>query len=392
MQLIDNSHDLQNLCNRLAKEQFITVDLEFIREKTYYPILCLIQVASETEAAIIDPIAEGIELSSFFALMQNEKVLKVFHSCRQDVEIIYELSGNIPMPIFDSQVAAMVCGFGESISYDRLVKAIVGIELDKSNRLSNWQNRPLEKEQLEYAIADVTHLTKIYNHLFEVMKTKNRMSWLDEEMSIITKKETYFTKPEEAWHKIRFRSHNAKVLSNLRALAAWREKRAITKNVPRQNIIKDDFLVMIATASPKNYKDMEQIRGMRKDVASGKLADEMLETLDKVKVDPKIVNENKIDLPNFIPSLVELLKMLLKIIALREGVVPRIICSELDLQKFAAHQDKNNPILKGWRYHIFGQEAMKLREGSLSIRYNSENNDIELLESPIVATTNPKNS
>ena len=239
MQTIDNTQDLGLLCQRLAKHPYITVDLEFIREKTYFPLLCLIQVASEEETAIIDPLAEGIDLQSFFALMQNRDVTKVFHSCRQDVEIIFELSGIIPQPLFDTQVAAMVCGFGESISYERLVKAILGIELDKTDRLSNWQLRPLDEHQLEYAAGDVTHLLKIYRHLKEQMTAGNRLHWIDEEMEILSRGTTYVAPPEDAWLKIRHRSHNARVLSALKALAAWRECRAREKNVPRHLDIHD---------------------------------------------------------------------------------------------------------------------------------------------------------
>lgn len=380
MQIIDNTANLEQLCNRLAAHSFITVDLEFIREKTYFPLLCLIQVASETEAAIIDPLAEGIDLGSFFSLMKNPDVVKVFHSCRQDVEIIFELSGIIPQPLFDTQVAAMVCGFGESISYERLVKAILDIELDKTDRLSNWQLRPLDEHQLEYAAGDVTHLIKIYRHLTEQMTRLKRTGWIDEEMQILGQGTTYIIPPEEAWLKIRHRSHNAKVLSALRDLAAWREMRARDKNVPRQSIVKDDFLIMIATACPKNKEELMNIRGMRKDVATGRLADEILDVLEHMKVDPKLVKQTRHDNINGIPALAELLKMLLKIVAQREGVVPRLIAGETELQKLAAFKDKDNPALRGWRHKIFGARALKLRNGELNIRYDPEKKDIEFIE------------
>ena len=380
MQTIDNTQDLGLLCQRLAKHPYITVDLEFIREKTYFPLLCLIQVASEEETAIIDPLAEGIDLQSFFALMQNRDETKVFHSCRQDVEIIFELSGIIPQPLFDTQVAAMVCGFGESISYERLVKAVLGIELDKTDRLSNWQLRPLDEHQLEYAAGDVTHLLKIYRHLKEQMTAGNRLHWIDEEMEILSRGTTYVAPPEDAWLKIRHRSHNARVLSALKALAAWRECRAREKNVPRQSILKDDFLVMIATACPKNKEELMQIRGMRKDVASGRLADEMLDVLEHMNVDGKLAKQLKNENINAVPALYELLKMLLKIVSQREGVVSRLIAGDTALQKLAAYKDKDNPALCSWRYEIFGSEALKLRNGELSIRYNPEQKDIEFTD------------
>lgn len=379
MQVIYRTDDLKNLCSRLAEHDFVAVDLEFIREKTYYPDLCLIQVASTDEAAIIDPLAPDLNLQAFFELMQNSKVVKVFHSCRQDVEIIFNLSGEIPTPLFDTQIAAMACGFGESISYERLVKAILNIELDKTDCLSNWQLRPLNEHQLEYACGDVTHLVRLYMHLKNQLEQSGRTDWIKEEMEVISSPETYVSNPDEIWRKIKFRSHNSRVLSNLKALAAWRERRAQNKNVPRQSVIKDDVLTMIASASPKNKTELEKIRGMRKDVASGKLADEMLETLANVKVDTKL-GKNSTDNINFIPSLVEMFKLLLRIISQEQGVVSRLIASETDLQKLAAYQDKANPVLSGWRKKVFGQSALKLREGALSIHYNPQTKNIEFIE------------
>ena len=263
MQLIYNTSELRNLCARLSNYDFLAVDLEFIREKTYYPLLCLIQVASKDEAAIIDPLAPDMDLSPFFELMQNDKIVKVFHSCRQDVEILYQLSGKVPQPLFDTQIAAMVCGFGESIGYERLVKAVLNIELDKTDCLSNWQLRPLNEHQLEYACGDVTHLINVYEYLKQQLEEKGRVDWIKEEVDVASSEKTYVTEPLEAWERIKFRSHNSKVLSNLRDLAAWREKRAQDKNVPRQSIIKDDVLTMIATANPQSREDLEKIRGWR---------------------------------------------------------------------------------------------------------------------------------
>ncbi len=379
MQIITDNQSLEQLCQNLSRHPFVTVDLEFIREKTYFPILCLIQIASEEQTAIIDPLAEGINLQSFFDLMKNPNIIKVFHSCRQDVEIIYELSGIIPQPLFDTQVAAMVCGFGESISYERLVKAVVGIELDKTDRLSNWQLRPLDEHQLQYAAGDVTHLINIYKYLTDEMARKNRTHWIDEEMKILSRGDTYIMPAEQAWLKIKYHSHNAKVLSALRDLAAWREKRARDKNVPRQNILKDDILIMIAAAFPQNKEELMQIRGMRKDIAVGKLADEMLDVLSHTVVDAKIVKQNKNENIPAIPALYELLKMLLKIVSQKEGVVARLIASDTDIQKLAAFKDKNNPTLSGWRQDIFGSQALELRKGELSIRYVPEQKDIEFV-------------
>lgn len=377
MQLINTTADLEALCARFAEQPFVTVDLEFIREKTYFPQLCLIQTAAADEAAIIDPLAEGLDLAPFFRLMNNPAVTKVFHSCRQDVEIIYELSGIIPQPLFDTQVAAMVCGFGESISYERLVKALLGIDLDKTDRLSNWMLRPLDEHQLEYALGDVTHLVKIYELLRQEMQNKNRLHWVDEEDRVLACPQTYVIPPLEAWRKIRHRSHSCKVLSALRDLAAWREVRARHKNVPRQSIVKDETLVMIATARPQNQEQLLQIRGIRKDLASGKLAEEMIEVLQHVKTDNKILLELGNEPIKCDNSLVELFKMLLKIVSQKEGVVARLIVSEEHLQKLAAGMDENNPVLAGWRRDIFGAKALELRSGKLSIRYNPQKHCVE---------------
>ena len=383
MQTIYRTEDLALLCTRLAKQEFVAVDLEFIREKTYYPVLCLIQVASVDEVAIIDPIAPDINLAAFWELMQNPKVVKVFHSCRQDVEIIYNLSGKIPAPLFDTQVAAMVCGFGESVGYERLVKAILNVELDKTECLSNWQLRPLNEKQIEYACGDVTHLVRLYDYFKEQLQSSGRNEWIKEEMAIMSDIKTYVVEPNEAWQRIRFRSHNNRVLSNLKALAAWRECRAQEKNTPRQSIIKDDILVMIATASPKDKSELEKIRGVRSDVASGKLGNEILEVLSNVQIDRKLKKNGEIENINFIPALVEMLKLLLRIVSQKQGVVARMIATETDLQKLGAFQDKDIPALCGWRNEIFGKQALKLRDGRLSVRYNPKNRNIEFLENDI---------
>lgn len=379
MKLINTTADLEALCADFALQPFVTVDLEFIREKTYFPQLCLIQTASADEAAIIDPLAEGLDLTPFFRLMENNRVTKVFHSCRQDVEIIYELSGIIPQPLFDTQVAAMVCGFGESISYERLVKALLNVDLDKTDRLSNWMLRPLDEHQLEYALGDVTHLVKIYEMLRQEMQSKNRLHWVDEENAVLACPQTYVTPPLEAWHKIRHRSHSCKVLSALRDLAAWRETRARNKNVPRQSIVKDETLVMIATARPQNQEQLLQIRGIRKDLASGKLAEEMIEVLQHVKTDNKILAELASEPIKCNSALVELFKMLLKIVSQKEGVVARLIAGEEHLQKLAAGMDNDNPLLSGWRYEIFGAKALELRSGKLSICYNPQKHCVEFV-------------
>lgn len=381
MQIIENTTTLNALCQKLGREEFITIDLEFLREKTYYAHVCLIQVASPNEAAIIDPLAPGIELDDFFALLKNPQITKVFHSGRQDIEILYKLSGIIPQPLFDTQIAAMVLGFGESVSYENLVNGILGIELDKSCRLSNWSLRPLDEKQLQYALSDVTHLVKIYDSLRNRLKETGRQHWLDEETAVLTAPETYVVKPEDAWQKMKHRSHNARYLTILRELAAWRERRAQEKDIPRQMIIKDDCLLNLAAFCPTSREEMENIRNMRKDIVCGRLAPEILAVIgaaQKLPPEQYVKIEREKPIPTGATALYELLRLLLKIRSQEQGVVSKLIASDDDLKNFTSFRDKNNPILRGWRYEIFGQDAEALRQGRISISYNKEKKAIDI--------------
>lgn len=382
MRLIETTEDLNEFCNQLQQHQFITVDLEFLREKTYYAKLCLIQVGSLSECAVIDPLAPDINLQSFFDILQNPDIIKVFHSGRQDLEILYFLTGKIPAPLFDTQVAAMVCGFGESIGYESLVRHILHIELDKTSRLSDWSRRPLEQTQLEYALADVTHLVHIYEYMQNHLIENNRLDWINEEMAILNNPETYVVKPEEAWMRIKHRSHNARFLTILKELATWRERRAQRKNTPRQSFVKDDMLLNIVSANPQTKEELCQIRNLRKDVASGKLGDEIIETLHRCKSISKkdyVVPPKEKALPSIDSALFELLKLLLRLKSLQEGVVAKLITDDEELRRFCAGDDDNLAILNGWRRELFGNDALALRQGELSISYNTENHRIKIL-------------
>ncbi|MBE6451972.1 MAG: ribonuclease D [Alphaproteobacteria bacterium] len=384
MQLITQTTELQQLCQQLSTMEFITVDLEFLREHHYYAQLCLIQIGSKDTCAIIDPLAQDINLDSFFELMQDQKVIKVFHSGRQDIEIIYHLSGKIPTPLFDTQIAAMALGYGESISYESLVTHILHQSIDKTNRLSDWSKRPLTASQLDYALSDVTHLIEIYQHLSQHLKQTNREEWIKEEMEILTSPHTYEINPQEAWTKIKHRSHSAHFLTLLRELAAWREKRSQTKNTPRQSYIKDDMLLNICAMNPQSKEELCQIRNLRPDIAKGKLGDEILNVLKYCRQIPKdnYVTPPKIkELPNKSGALFELLKLLLKIISQQEKVVARLIATDEDLHSFAIFKnDSSNPILSGWRNEIFGKHALLLRNGKTSIIYNPQTQQIEIKE------------
>lgn len=381
MKIINKTQELAKFCYELNKQEFITIDLEFLREKTYYAQLCLIQVATLDNAAIIDPLASNLDMKAFFEVLQNPAVVKVFHSGRQDIEILYNLSGFIPSPLFDTQIAAMVCGFGESVSYETLVNKIVNISLDKTCRLSNWSKRPLNENQLEYALSDVTHLVHIYQYLKNYLEKNHRLHWLDEEIEILKNPETYVVHSQDAWQKIKHRSHNSYFLTLLRELAAWREDRAKKKDIPRQNVIKDDCLLNLAALCPQNYEELEEIRNIRKDILVGKLANEILEVIAKAKNIPiseyvKLEKEKNISISA--TSLYELLKLLLKIKSQEKGVVAKLIACDDDLKNFSIFNDHHSPILKGWRREIFGIDALALREGRLSMGYDPEKKEIDI--------------
>lgn len=381
MRIIEKTEDLKILCQELEKEDFLTIDLEFLREKSYYAKLCLIQVADSQTAAIIDPLSPDIDLSVFFELLKNPDIIKVFHSGRQDIEILYNMSGFIPMPLFDTQIAAMVCGFGESASYETLVSKICGISLDKSSRLSDWSVRPLSENQLKYALSDATHLVNVYKYFQQTLKQNGRLHWMDEETAVLSSPQTYHTDPYCVWQKVKHRSHNAHYLTVLRELCAWRELRAQKKNTPRQSLIKDEGLLNIAAVCPECVEDFDKIRNIHKDIAKGKLGQEIIEVIRHCKqippeqyvVPPK---ERSVSAAN--SALYELLKLLLKITSQNSGVVAKLIASDDDLKKFSAGRDKNNPILKGWRRELFGNQALAVREGRLSIRYDASRRRMDI--------------
>ena len=384
MTLIENSSDLKALCDRLASQPFVTVDLEFLRERTYYAKLCLIQVGSPAECAVIDPLAPELDLKPFFVLMQNPSVTKVFHSGRQDIEIIYNLSRQIPAPLFDTQIAAMVAGFGESISYENLVKHLLGITLDKSFRLSDWSKRPLNARQLEYALSDVTHLVEIYRRLKDLLEKTGRTHWIDEEMQILNLPSTYVTAPHDAWKKIRHHSHNPRFLTLLRELAAWREERCQRRDVPRQRYLRDDVLLAICSVCPQTKEELSEVRSLNKETAAGKLGTEIVDVMRRAAAIPpeEYVTLSELQLPPAgNPALFELLKLLLKIICQKNKIVARLVASDEELNRLSAFQDENCRFLSGWRYEIFGARALELRSGKLIMGYNPQQRCVEFFPS-----------
>ncbi|MDD9899889.1 MAG: ribonuclease D [Alphaproteobacteria bacterium] len=371
MSLITNTKDLKTLCKKLHKADFVTVDTEFIRERTYWPKLCLIQVAGPNDVAAIDPLAEGIDLSPFYDLLQDKKVLKVFHACRQDLEIFFNQTGKVPTPVFDTQIAATVCGFGEQVGYENLVNALVKKKLDKSSRFTDWAHRPLTAKQLKYAMADVTHLRPIYEKLMARLEKEGRKNWIRDEMKDLTRKTNYKIDPQESWKRIRIPSAKPRALGILREVAAWREVTAQKIDIPRGRLIKDEALAEIATHPPTNTAALARIRNVSQGFAEGSKGQELLVVVEEAK---KIADKDlpqrkaRTAMPPGLGPTVDLLRVLLKLKCEESKVAPKLLCVAADLEQIAAFgEEADVPALKGWRKKLFGKEALDLREGKLAI-------------------------
>jgi len=370
MHLVTSTSDLNQVCNRLSSAEFITVDTEFMREQTFWPELCLVQVASDTVEAIIDPLAPGIDLKAFYALMANEQVTKVFHAARQDIEIIYSEAGLIPAPIFDTQVAASVCGYGDSVSYVNLVKDITGHDIDKSSRFTDWSRRPLSEKQLVYALGDVTHLRDVYLQLRSKLDSTGRTSWLDEEMAYLTHPETYETRPEDAWRRLKMRTRNRKSFGVLIELAAWREQVAQSQNVPRSRVLRDEALYDIANQMPTNSEQLGGLRTLSDGFSRSQRAREIIEAVKRgLELDPKSLPPMSQNRPVSAEAgaTIELLKVLLKAAAARHRVAPRLIAGADELERIAAEDEPDVLALKGWRRQLFGEDALRLKRGQLAL-------------------------
>jgi ribonuclease D len=375
MHLISTTEELEAAVAELSKSDFVTVDTEFIRETTFWPILCLIQMAAPGVTALVDPMAPGMDLKSFFELMANEKVTKVFHAARQDVEIVFHLGGLIPHPIFDTQVAAMVCGFGDSVSYDQIVQKITGTRLDKSSRFTDWRRRPLSEKQLDYALADVTYLIEVYRHLRDELDRENRRHWLKEEMDVLTSRQTYDPHPEDAWKRLKMRLRKPQELAVVQHVAAWREREARERDVPRQRVIKDDAVYEIAQQQPRDQAALARLRMTPKGWERSATAVSLLEAVNAALAIPR-EQLPKAPKPSQSPegsgAAAELLKVLLKLVAEKEGVAPKVLASSDDLDRIAADGDKADvPAFHGWRRAVFGEQALKLVHGELALRFDN---------------------
>ncbi|MCH4892875.1 MULTISPECIES: ribonuclease D [unclassified Sphingomonas] len=369
--LIEDSATLANLCTRLAQSPFITVDTEFMRENTYWPELCLIQVADANEAAAIDPMAPGIDLTPLLELLtDNEDVLKVFHAGGQDIEIVVNLTGKTPHPVFDTQIAAMALGQGEQVGYSNLVDAWLGVSIDKGARFTDWSRRPLDKRQIDYAIADVTHLSAIFPKMLERLRKTGRGNWLDEEMERTADPANYVTDPDDAWQRIRINSRKPDVLGRLKALARWREVEARGKNLPRGRIVKDETIADLAGNPPRSQSDLTRVRGLSASWGSNDIGARLMAALaaaTPMRADELPARDDRKPSLGREGSLVaDLLKLLLKIRARELDVAARLLARSDDLEALAAGQRQGLSILEGWRFEQFGRDALALVEGQLA--------------------------
>lgn len=381
MKIITTTAELAETCSDFAKYDFVTVDTEFLRETTFWPILCLIQIAGPKDECIVDPMAEGIDLAPFFELMGDEGVVKVFHAARQDVEIVHNLGGLIPKPLFDSQVAAMVCGYGDSIAYNQLVSRITGGEIDKSSRFTDWSRRPLTEKQLNYALADVTHLRDVYLKLKSQLEEQGRTSWVDEEMKVLTTVETYDLPVEKAWRRLKMRVRKPRDLAVMQAVAQWREQSARDRNIPRGRVIKDDAIYEVAQQHPRDEKALGRLRALPRGFEKSRHTEGLLAAIDSahaIDVDdlPQVPRPSRS--PEGTGAATELLKVLLKTIAEQHGVASKVIANADDLEKIAADDDADVAALSGWRLELFGKQALELKRGDIALGF--EDRKITVIE------------
>ncbi len=373
MNPITETAALAAFCERAAEPDYITVDTEFIRDKTYWPRLCLVQVASADEAVAIDALAPGIDLEPLFELMVEPSVLKVFHAARQDVEIFDYLDGRIPTPMFDTQVAAMVCGFGDSVGYDKLVKALTRKHIDKSLRFTDWSKRPLPERMLDYALSDVIHLRPVYEKLAAEVARNDRASWLDEEMAVLTDPATYRQDPAASWHRVKTRIRKPRHLAVLRALAAWREETARARDIPRLRVMRDEALNDIAVHEPKTIEDLRGLRSVRPDQLGEKRTAELLDVVAGALALPETehptLDQRKVPHGKVGPAC-ELLKVLLKLKCEQHRVAQKLVASSDDIEAIARDDEAEVPALSGWRRELYGADALALKHGRLAITAN----------------------
>ena len=379
---IQTTEELNQLCQRLSEHDFVTVDTEFIREKTYWPQLCLIQIASVDEAVCIDPLAKEINLQALFDLMQNKAVTKVFHAARQDIEIFYHLDGKTPVSVFDTQLAAMVCGFGESVSYQNLVQKLLGRELDKSMRFTDWSRRPLTEKQISYALNDVTHLREVYQKIIGVLEQTGRTDWVSDDTALLTDPNTYENDSQQAWKRLKITTTKPFYLALCQALAAYRENEAKRLNRPRKHIMRDEVLLEIAGSAPETAEEMAKLRGLPQGFSHSRMGKEMLKIIASVKAHDEStypVLPKPRELSRSARAVSKMLRLLLMIKAAENDVAEKLIVSQDELDILAGERNPDLDVLKGWRYQIFGKAALEMKAGKIGLRYNPEKHRIDLL-------------
>ena len=381
MSLITTTDELEAACLRMARHPFVTVDTEFLRETTFWPILCVVQLATDEEALAIDALADGLDLQPLLDLMADEDVVKVFHAARQDLEIFWKLSGVLPTPLFDTQVAAMVCGYGDQVSYSELVHSVCRVTVDKSSRFTDWARRPLAEAQIVYAIGDVTHLRDVYRALTRRLEATGRQAWLEDEMKALTSPEIYEQHPERAWERYKTRARKPRDLAVLMEIAAWRESEAQARDVPRSRVLKDDVLIELATAAPRNVEALANLRAFPRGMERSRAGGEILEAIERgVARDPKTLPKIERERRNGanVAATVELLKVLLRQVSEESGVAGKLIATVDELEAIAANDKADVPALSGWRRKLFGERALELKHGRLALTV--ENGKVVTLE------------
>ncbi|MBT3334419.1 MAG: ribonuclease D [Rhodospirillaceae bacterium] len=381
--LIDDSETLAAFCAQMSGSSYITVDTEFIRDRTYWPRLCLVQVANHDLARAVDPLAVDLDLTPLTELLANPKVIKVFHAARQDVEIFVNQNSAVPTPMFDTQIAAMVCGFGDSVGYDRLVEKLAGAHIDKGSRFTDWSRRPLSDKQIGYALDDVTHLLKVYEALCGQLDQSNRAHWLEEEMAVLTDTATYEQFPDDAWRRLKLRSRNSGYLGVAKEVAAWREREAQRRNMPRGHILKDEAIQELAAEMPETVQNLSRLRAVSKGLAEGPGGQDLLTAIQSGKnlaaADvPKPAAQ--VVLPRGLGPLISLLKVLLKTKCDAHDVAQKLVATVADLERIAADDDADVAALKGWRREIFGLDALDLKHGRLAM--TAKGKRVELIKTP----------
>jgi ribonuclease D len=370
MTLITESAALAAFCAKVSSSSYVTVDTEFMRDRTYYPQLCLVQVAGPDDAAAIDALAPGIDLSPLLALMDNPAILKVFHAARQDLEIFYNLTGRVPTPLFDTQVAAMVCGFGDQVSYETLAAQLSRARIDKSVRFTDWAQRPLSERQVTYALSDVTHLRPAYEALARKLAANSRAGWLQEEMATLLDPATYRLDPEEVWRRMRPRGAKPKFLAIMKEVTAWREREAQRRDTPRNRVVRDETILDLCAHAPTTLDELARMRGLSKNFADGRLGQELLDAVKRGLAMPQAeiptLPEGP-DLPSGLGPIVELLKVLLKMKCEEHGVAQKLVATTAELERIAASDDDTDiPALQGWRREVFGGAALDLKASKLA--------------------------